>query len=261
MNVLAHGLLARALAGMMLLTCAASVRGAMGQTLRGQVLNAGTGRPVPDVAVVLLNRDNRSLLRVLTDADGRYVAQAPEPGSYRLRFEIPGYRMTITELIALKRGETREFPAQLAPANAIALDTVVVAGQTVPAHLLDFYIRKSRGLGTFITPADLERLHPGEPSDVVRRLEGFDVAYDESDPSRKLIKNRRFGGGRGRTCPPVIFVDGVYVGNSDSYDINSALWVDRLDAVESYPSAARIPVEFNTTGTQCGVIAFWTKRQ
>jgi hypothetical protein len=58
----------------------------------------------------------------------------------------------------------------------------------------------------------------------------------------------------------VIFVDGVYVGTSDTYDVNSALWVDKLDAVESYPSAARIPVEYNTTGTQCGVIAFWTKR-
>ncbi len=103
----------------------------------------------------------------------------------------------------------------------------------------------------------MERWRPVEPTDVVRRLEGFDVGYDPYDPSRKVIRYKRGG----RSCPPVIFVDGVYVGNADTYDVNSALWVDRLDAVESYASAARIPVEFNTTGTQCGVIAFWTKRQ
>jgi hypothetical protein len=168
--------------------------------------------------------------------------------------------MTISEALNLKRDEARDYPARLAPASAVALDTVVVAGETVPRHLLDFYLRKARGQGTFLAPADLERLHPVEPTDVVRRLEGFDVQYDQLEPSRKLINNRRFGGGRNRSCPPVIFVDGVYVGSSDSYDVNSALWVDKLDAVESYPSAARIPVEYNTTGTQCGVIAFWTKR-
>ena len=241
------------------LVCSSGAHPLLAQSIRGQVTDVGTARPVPGVVVVLLDRDNRARLRVQTDADGHYVAQAEEPGSYRLRFEIPGYRMFFTELINLKRGESREYSVRLTPVTAIALDTVVVAGAAVPRHLLDFYLRKSRGLGSFLTPADLERLHPVEPTDVVRRLEGFDVGYDRFDPSRKLISNKRFGG-TGRACVPVIFVDGVYVGSADTYDVNAVLWVDKLDAVESYPSAARIPIEFNTTGTECGVIAFWTKR-
>ncbi len=242
-----------------ILACAAGVRPLAGQTVRGEILEVRTGLPIPGVAVVLLDRDFRSVLRGQANADGRYVLEAPEPGAYRLRFEIPGYRMTITELFNLKRDEAREYPVRLQPASAIALDTVVVAGETVPRHLMDFYVRKSRGMGSFLTPADLERLHPVEPTDVVRRLEGFDVGYDRFEPSRKLITNKRFGGS-GRACVPVIFVDGVYVGTADTYDVNAVLWVDKLDAVESYPSAARIPIEYNTTGTQCGVIAFWTKR-
>lgn len=241
------------------LSCAVGAQRVLGQTVRGEILDVRTGRPIPGVAVVLLDRDFQSVLRAQSDADGRYVVDVPEPGSYRLRFEIPGYRMTITEALNLKRDEAREYPVRLTPAAAIALDTVVVAGEAVPRHLLDFYLRKSRGLGSFLTPADLERLHPVEPTDVVRRLEGFDVGYDSFDPSKRLIKNKRFGG-TGRACVPVIFVDGVYVGNADTFDVNAVLWVDKLDAVESYPSAARIPIEFNTTGTQCGVIAFWTKR-
>jgi len=242
------------------LVCVSGAQPLLAQTIRGQVLNAATGRPVGDVAVVLLDRDNQALLRVLTDAEGRYVLEAPDPGAYRLRFEVPGYRMALTELITLKRGEARDFPMQLTPVSPVALDTVVVAGQAVPRHLLDFYLRKSQGLGSFLTPADIEKWHPGTPTDLVRRLEGFDLAYDRFEPTRKLIRNKRWGG-TGRACVPVIFVDGAYVGTADTYDIDAALWVDRLDAVESYSSAARVPIEFNTTGTECGVIAIWTKRQ
>jgi hypothetical protein len=126
----------------MALACAAAVRPAVGQTIHGDVLDVGNGRPIPGVAVVLLDRDFRSVLRQQTDADGRYVIQATGPGTYRLRFEIPGYWMTITEALNLKRDEVREYPARLAPASAIALDTVVVAGETVPRHLLDFYLSK-----------------------------------------------------------------------------------------------------------------------
>jgi len=43
--------------------------------------------------------------------------------------------------------------------------------------------------------------------------------------------------------------------------MDTALWVDRLDAIESYSNAARVPIEFNATGSECGVIAVWTKRQ
>ena len=243
--------------GLALLTVAGPL---LAQTISGQITDASTGRPVSGVAVILFDRNDRLAARAVSDAEGRYRVQAPEPGSYRLRFEIPGYRLVITEILSLKRDQQLDYPMRLTPAGPVALDTVVVGGEPVPRHLLDFYLRKSRGLGTFLTPADIERLHPGTPTDLVRRLEGFDLSYDRFDPTRKLIKNKRWGG-LGRVCAPAIFVDGAYVGTAESYDMDTALWVDRLDAIESYPNAARVPIEFNATGSECGVIAVWTKRQ
>ncbi len=233
---------------------------AWAQTVGGHITDASTARPVSGVAVILFDRNDRLVTRVLSDAEGRYQIRAPEPGAYRLRFEIPGYRLVITEILNLKRDQQLDYPMRLTPAGPVALDTVVVGGEPVPRHLLDFYLRKSRGLGTFLTPADIERLHPGTPTDLVRRLEGFDLSYDRFDPSRKLVKNKRWGG-LGRVCAPAIFVDGAYVGTAESYDMDTALWVDRLDAIESYSNSARVPIEFNATGSECGVIAVWTKRQ
>jgi len=242
------------------LLLAAATGQAPAQSISGQITDASTGQPVAGVAVILFDRNDRLAARVLSDSEGRYRIQAPQPGSYRLRFEIPGYRLVITEFFDLKRDQQRDYPMRLTPAAAVALDTVVVGGEPVPRHLLDFFLRKGKGLGTFLTPADIERLHPGTPTDLVRRLEGFDLSYDRFDPTRKLIRNKRWGG-LGRACAPAIFVDGAYVGTADSYDMDTALWVDRLDAIESYSNAARVPIEFNATGSECGVIAVWTKRQ
>lgn len=244
----------------LVLALMAGAGSASAQTVGGQITDASTGRPVSGVAVILFDRNDRLVTRVLSDAQGRYQIRASEPGAYRLRFEIPGYRVVITEILNLKRDQQLDYPMRLTPAGPVALDTVVVGGEPVPRHLLDFYLRKSKGLGTFLTPADIERLHPGAPTDLVRRLEGFELSYDRFDPSRKLVKNKRWGG-LGRVCAPAIFVDGAYVGTAETYDMDTALWVDRLDAVESYSNSARVPIEFNATGSECGVIAVWTKRQ
>jgi hypothetical protein len=65
----------------------------------------------------------------------------------------------------------------------------------------------------------------------------------------------RFGG----TCFPLYFLDGRYIGKADRLDVDQVLSVNEIEAVEAYASAASMPVEFNYTGSACGVIAFWTR--
>jgi len=62
-----------------------------------------------------------------------------------------------------------------------------------------------------------------------------------------------------RGCPPLVFLDGTYVGNTDDFDI-AMLDVETLAGVEAYARAAHMPMEFNSTGSVCGVLVFWTKR-
>ena len=60
-------------------------------TLSTHVLDTASGRPSPGVAVSL-EKDGAVIARGVTDADGRIarLADALDPGSYRLVFELGG---------------------------------------------------------------------------------------------------------------------------------------------------------------------------
>ena len=60
-------------------------------TLSTHVLDTASGRPSPGVAV-WLEKDGAVIARGVTDADGRIarLADALDPGSYRLVFELAG---------------------------------------------------------------------------------------------------------------------------------------------------------------------------
>ena len=60
-------------------------------------------------------------------------------------------------------------------------------------------------------------------------------------------------------CPPLFFLDGRYMGTVDETDIDQVLSVSVIEAVEAYGSAATMPVEYNRTGSACGVIVVWTR--
>ncbi|MEJ2240287.1 MAG: carboxypeptidase-like regulatory domain-containing protein [Gemmatimonadales bacterium] len=51
---------------------------------------------------------------------------------------------------------------------------------------------------------------------------------------------------------------GAAVGDTRSFDIG-AIPIDAIEAVETYSRPAQIPAEFNRTGSNCGVVALWTR--
>jgi hypothetical protein len=40
----------------------------------------------------------------------------------------------------------------------------------------------------------------------------------------------------------------------------SVLAVNHVEAVEAYNGPSQMPVEFNRTGSRCGVVVFWSRR-
>ena len=106
------------------------------QTIHGKVTDATTGRPVGAVAVGLV------------DAGGAVVARA---ASYRVRFLVPGYQAMLSEAVRLAQGDDVALSPKLRPLTAFAPDTVVVRGERVPRYLEDFYERRGKGFGTFLT--------------------------------------------------------------------------------------------------------------
>ena len=75
-----------------------------------------------------------------------------------------------------------------------------------------------------------------------------------TDTRRLLIQSTR-----GEGCPPLFFVDGVFLGDGVVVDIDQRLEVAGIEAVEFYAGTARIPSQYNLPGARCGVFLFWTR--
>ena len=96
---------------------------AAAQVLRGDVLEEGTGAPVGGAMVVLLEVDGEPVRRVLTDARGAFITQAPHPGRYALRVERIGYASLVTEPFDLgPAGAHRTVEVPLDPVELTDLD-------------------------------------------------------------------------------------------------------------------------------------------
>lgn len=66
--------------------------------------------------------------------------------------------------------------------------------------------------------------------------------------------------GQGDACPALFFLDGAFIGNASYVELEYVLGVNQIEAVEAYNGPSQMPVFFNLTGSQCGVVAFWTRR-
>ncbi|HEX2079679.1 MAG TPA: carboxypeptidase-like regulatory domain-containing protein [Longimicrobium sp.] len=99
-----------------------------GQTVRGRVVEAETGAPLPGAVVVLQDASGRRVAAVLADAEGRYRVSAPGAGTYRLRAERVGFANPAAATLTLADGETREHELRTA-SRRVVLDEVVAEGQ------------------------------------------------------------------------------------------------------------------------------------
>jgi hypothetical protein len=62
-------------------------------------------------------------------------------------------------------------------------------------------------------------------------------------------------------CQPQIYVDGMLMAirtPRDQADLFRQIPPSDVEAIEAYPSPSSIPVEYNTTGSACGVVLIWT---
>jgi hypothetical protein len=81
-------------------------RPAAAQGVRGDLLERGSGRPIPAALVVLLDERGARVAGALTDAGGRFELRAPRAGAYTLRADRVGYRSTLSPPLALGAGQT-----------------------------------------------------------------------------------------------------------------------------------------------------------
>jgi hypothetical protein len=106
---------------------AVSVCPAEAQTAQGQLLDVETGEPVEGALVLLLDEGGGEAGGYLTNNAGRFLIQAPAPGTYTLRAERIGYETTSSEPFQLRQAE--RFGIRLeAKKTAIQLEGIQVEG-------------------------------------------------------------------------------------------------------------------------------------
>ena len=191
---------------------------------------------------------------VLTDVRGAFQLFTMDHDTVTISIRRLGFE-PIEALLGARNGLWDTVVVQLDP-TAQRLSNVDVKGNAPPTRAMlamrSFDERKSRGLGTFITRAEIVERGSSRLSDLLRTKRGVNVI------SRGRVRFAAYGGSRGNACIPDIWLDGTR---------NRGMEVDELppntvEMMELYPNLSTVPVEFQSFGantTPCGIIVVWTR--
>ncbi len=216
------------------------------------VVRDSAGRPI-DAAQVIVLGSNAPRASVQVGSDGKYrIAFAPA-AEVHLLVRMIGYeaqRPTV-EVIG---GKTtyRDFTLKLAP--VMGPEVLVVADPTI-GKMGPFNRRMSRGVGSFVTRADIEKRQPSTISEMLRALPGVHISQRMAGEPQPVDMQRSRNSSMQSTCVVQLYVDGQPYPNGNVDDFAPLT----VEGVEVYRSAAEIPADFRTRNATCGLIALWTR--
>jgi hypothetical protein len=242
---------------------------AVGQVLRGTVLDSASGQPVSRAHVVVLVGAGAAVGTAVTAADGGFTFRLPSAGEYMIRISRIGHLTRITPPISVTStvGASVEIRVSASP---VTLDTLTVRAVSVPFErqipfLVDagFYERRRKGFGHFLTRAEIEKHDALFMTDALRGLSGVNIVCS----TQRMVCDFFVPGARtmflGKVCFPSVVRDGVVLrvgGTAGGTLVDDLLNPFNIEAVEVYPSPAGVPVQYAGYLSPCGVIIAWTRR-
>ncbi|HET6763051.1 MAG TPA: hypothetical protein VFH27_05245 [Longimicrobiaceae bacterium] len=265
--------LLRAFAALALVACATQPSRlsaqAGGGSLRVRVTDAETHMPVPRARAALL--DGRVLV---AGDDGTLLIERLEAGTVVLEVSHLGHAT---------RRAMGQVPADGAGLLEVALrpEALRIAGVTASGaptrnrQLLGFYGRVERGNGQYFTRAEIERINPGQVSELFRLVPGM-LLVNTLAGDRPVMEGGQGGGlksdagvstlagggpqrGAG-TCPILYFLDGTPIDVAQGV-ISAEVDVREVEGVEVYRRVAMAPPQFRRTGEYCGVVLIWKREK
>jgi hypothetical protein len=239
---------------------------AVGQTIRGVVLEEGTTTPIATATVEVRGAD--TTYTAVTNEVGWFELHLHEPGQYVLRPSHMSYAAVTADTLTLARFEIVTVVMRMGLA-AIPLQPLVVATRTFHP-LKGFYDRMESGKrGYFVKRDFIQRRLAVPPSRLVDMTPGIRVRGASSVLGSDFTSSLMMWG-PGGYCRANVFLDGLPVppGITSIDQLTSA---DQLEGVEIYHSFAAAPEIFysmfqlhglDSDGfrRQCGVVAYWSRR-
>ncbi len=190
---------------------------------------------------------------VESDSAGNFQMLAMPVGAVRLIALRIGYAPeTVSVVVAAAVEAHAEF---VMTSTAQTLPEEIVVADPLRGKMGSFNRRKARGVGAFVTRAEIEKRQPNALSEMLRYLPGVSVTQRMAGEPQPVHMQRSVNSTMQSSCVVQLYVDGHPYpnGNVDDFSPNS------VEGVEVYKSASEIPADFRTRDAMCGLISIWTR--
>jgi outer membrane receptor protein involved in Fe transport len=243
----------------LLLACAglavaavAPASAAQSGVLRGVVVDSTDGSLIENADILAA-----SIKQVARSNDkGQFTLTKLSKGELEITIRRLGY-LPQQQTIMVSGGDRDSVKvvlvAQPEVLQAIAIDAVERHRRQ---GIEDFYVRRTQGIGTFITRQQIEALRTTHSTDALRQVPGIQLFRTRSGDNTV-----RFTGTSSinhRDCPPNLWLDGQHVSNMELDQIPA----NDIEGIELYRGASTTPAQFwqgNTQNTFCGTIVVWSR--
>ncbi len=213
--------------------------------LRG-VVNDSTGAPVvdADVGIVSLHRLAR------TDARGHFSIDRLPLGKLEVSIRRLGYKPQ-TQTLSVTDAVTVAYTIVLVGQPSV-LEGMDVTEKRRRVGIEEFYERRTRGIGKFVTRDELLAREAHLPSDGLRSMPGIRFVRTGNGQGIRFVtpSNAR------RDCMPPLWIDGQLARSMELDDIP----VNDIEGIEIYQSLSTTPAQFaRGSTTPCGTLVVWTR--
>ncbi len=210
-----------------------------------------------------------------TDSMGQARLPRVPPGRYTVEARRLGYQPLSAPILV--SGEDSLEVVLLMNTAVAQLDPVVVSRTAIPLALREFESRRERGLGQFVTAAQIDSMPGASLQAVIEgHIRGATVVGDNVNGmhlmSYRASTEHGLSGAAG-PCWPTVYLDGVQLlddtGRGPDLDV---VTLSSIGGIEYY-SPSEVPVQYKASGTlssarsssaaatspACGVMLIWTR--
>lgn len=216
------------------------------------IVRDSAGVPISQVAIGVAGSATATH-QTMSSGSGIFRITGIGEGPIRLFARRIGYAPETSSVVVVA-GATVKANFVLAAA-AIELGPSIAESDATRGKMGPFNQRRARGVGSFLTRADIEKHQAGTLSELLRYLPGVGVTQKMAGEPQPVHMQRSVNSTMQGSCTIQLYVDGHPYPNGNVDDFAPG----GMEGVEVYKSASEIPAAFRTRDATCGVIALWTR--
>lgn len=234
--------------GAMLALAPASASAQGRHALRG-VVRDSAGAPIPEADVAIVSQR----IAGKTNERGEFVLPRVRTGEVQLSVRRIGFEPKTVVINGLDAtADSLDVILRVHPRLLNAME-ISAAEQRRQTAIEEFYRRRAKGSGMFVSREEIESRHPLKASDALRGLPGLRFERGRGGTLLRFLNSSS----QRRDCTPQYWIDGVRVANFEIDDLP----VGDIEGIELYEGPSSVPLQFSHFGgqTSCGTIVVWSR--